>query len=249
MEIRRTQIAPAGGGGGGEGGAVDSVNGQTGVVVLDKADVGLGNVNDTTDLGKPLSTATTTALAGKQNVDADLTAIAGLTHANDTIIQTAGGAWAARTPAQVKTTLALSKADVGLNLVDNTADTAKPVSSATLTALNAKAPLASPAFTGTPTGITKAHVGLGSVDNTADTAKPISTFTQAALNNKTALSVDGTFAATFDIDTTPITPGDIGAQPAGDYVTSSTITEMVTLTQAAYDLLTPDPDTFYVVVG
>jgi hypothetical protein len=93
----------------------------------------------------------------------------------------------------VKTTLALAKADVGLSLVDNTADTAKPVSSATLTALNAKAPLASPAFTGTPTGITKAHVGLGSVDNTADTAKPISTFTQAALDlkaNKTTIDVE-----------------------------------------------------------
>lgn len=32
---------------GGGGGAVDSVNGQTGVVVLDKSDVGLGNVPDT----------------------------------------------------------------------------------------------------------------------------------------------------------------------------------------------------------
>jgi hypothetical protein len=70
---------------------------------------------------------------------------------------------------------------VGLGAVDNTADTAKPVSTAQQTALNLKAPLASPAFTGTPTGITKAHVGLGSVDNTADTAKPVSTAQATAI--------------------------------------------------------------------
>lgn len=51
-------------------------------------------------------------------------------------------------------------------------------------ALDAKAPLASPAFTGTPTGITKAHVGLPNVDNTSDAGKPISTATQAALDGK-----------------------------------------------------------------
>jgi hypothetical protein len=47
------------------GGAVDSVNGQTGVVVLTKSDIGLGNVDNTSDLNKPISTATQTALDGK----------------------------------------------------------------------------------------------------------------------------------------------------------------------------------------
>lgn len=55
-------------------------------------------------------------------------------------------------------------------------------------AIDAKAPLASPAFTGTPTGITKSHVGLGSVDNTADSAKPVSTAQQAALDLKANLA-------------------------------------------------------------
>lgn len=45
----------------------------------------------------------------------------------------------------------LSKNDVGLSSVDDTSDANKPVSSAQQTALNLKAPLASPAFTGTPT--------------------------------------------------------------------------------------------------
>ncbi len=44
---------------------------------------------------------------------------------------------------------ALTKASVGLGSVDNTADAAKPVSTAQQTALNLKAPLANPQFTGT----------------------------------------------------------------------------------------------------
>src|SRR5690606_16406421 len=48
------------------GAPVQSVNGDTGVVVLDKSDVGLGNVDNTSDLNKPISTATQTALNGKQ---------------------------------------------------------------------------------------------------------------------------------------------------------------------------------------
>lgn len=53
----------------------------------------------------------------------------------------------------------LVKGDVGLGNVDNTADTAKPVSTAQQTALNLKANLASPTFTGTVSGITAAMVG------------------------------------------------------------------------------------------
>ncbi|MFM7982734.1 MAG: hypothetical protein ACKPKO_25765, partial [Candidatus Fonsibacter sp.] len=72
----------------------------------------------------------------------------------------------------------------GLGNVDNTADADKPISNATQTALNLKAPLASPVFTGTVSGITKAMVGLGNVDNTADASKPISSAVQGALDGK-----------------------------------------------------------------
>lgn len=58
-----------------------------------------------------------------------------------------------------------AKSDVGLGSVDNTADTAKPVSTAQQTALNLKANLAGPTFTGTVGGITAGMVGLGSVEN------------------------------------------------------------------------------------
>ncbi|MCD0475709.1 hypothetical protein LPB87_15025 [Flavobacterium sp. EDS] len=48
--------------------AVVSVNGQQGIVTLNKNDVGLGNVDNTADLSKPISTATQTALNLKANL-------------------------------------------------------------------------------------------------------------------------------------------------------------------------------------
>lgn len=121
------------------GGAVDSVNGQVGVIVLSAADVG--------------AVPTTRTVAGKA----------------------------------LSSNVTLSKADVGLSNVDNTSDSAKPVSSATQTALDLKAPLASPTFTGTVSGVSKAHVGLGNVDNTADMAKPVSTAQATAIATKVPL--------------------------------------------------------------
>jgi len=48
---------------------------------LSKSDVGLGNVDNTSDANKPISTATQTALNAKQAADAELSALAGLTSA------------------------------------------------------------------------------------------------------------------------------------------------------------------------
>lgn len=60
---------------------VKSVAGKTGIVSLVKADVGLSNVDNTSDADKPISTATQTALNAKQAADAELSALAGLTSA------------------------------------------------------------------------------------------------------------------------------------------------------------------------
>jgi hypothetical protein len=48
--------------------AVASVSGRTGAVTLTKSDVGLTNVDNTSDLGKPVSAATQTALNSKANL-------------------------------------------------------------------------------------------------------------------------------------------------------------------------------------
>ena len=149
-------IAPAGGGGGistedavdavatalTEGTGIDLVydDGAGTITVtvdktemsLTKSDVGLGNVDNTTDAAKPVSTATQTALDAKQPLDSDLTTIAALTATTDNMILSVGvGVDVERTPATVKTALSL-------NNVDNTADTAKPVSTAQATAIALK---------------------------------------------------------------------------------------------------------------
>ena len=112
---------------------------------LTKADVGLDLVNNTSDASKPISTATqtaldtkadsvatTSALSTRQPLDADLTAIAALTATTGNVIQSVASAWASRTPTELKVTLSLDN-------VNNTSDANKPVSTATLTALNLKA--------------------------------------------------------------------------------------------------------------
>lgn len=59
--------------GGGGGGAVDSVNGKTGVVTITKSDIGLSNINNTSDLNKPISTATQNSLNSINNDLSNLT--------------------------------------------------------------------------------------------------------------------------------------------------------------------------------
>lgn len=54
----------------GPGGAVQSVNGKTGAVSLGQADVGLGQVDNTPDLDKPVSAPTQEALDGKADKSA-----------------------------------------------------------------------------------------------------------------------------------------------------------------------------------
>lgn len=147
-------------------GAVASVNGKTGVVVLDPTDVG----------------AATSAQGDKA----------------DTAVQPAG----------------LTKSAVGLSNVDNTSDANKPVSTATQTALNLKAPLANPAFTGTVTGITATMVGLGNVNNTSDVNKPVSTAQQTALNLK--LNTASTFTNTLTSGTNASITQDVAVTPTAN---------------------------------
>lgn len=90
----------------------------------------------------------------------------------------------------------LAKADVGLANVDNTADSAKPISTAQQMALDAKAATttltAHTGSTSNPHAVTKAQVGLANVDNTSDAGKPVSTVQRTALDAKQATLVSGT---------------------------------------------------------
>lgn len=90
-----------------------------------------------------------------QPLDSDLTAIAALDSSLSGVIASDGSGWVRKTYSALKTALSLVKGDVGLGNVDNTADTAKPVSTAQQAALDLKANLASPALTGSPTAPTQ----------------------------------------------------------------------------------------------
>jgi len=71
-------------------GDVTSVAGRVGAVTLTKTDVDLANVDNTSDANKPVSTAQQAALDAKQDVDATLTALAGLTTAANQVILSTG---------------------------------------------------------------------------------------------------------------------------------------------------------------
>lgn len=130
-----------------------------------KEQVGLGNVDNTADVDKPISDAVQEALDTKADVtDFD-------SHVEDT-----------DNPHSV------TKEQVGLGNADNTADLDKPISTLTQAALDLKATAADLEShiedVDNPHSVTKSQVGLGNVDNTSDVNKPISTATQAALDLK-----------------------------------------------------------------
>jgi hypothetical protein len=88
------------------------------VAALTKSSVGLGNVDNTADVSKPVSTATQTALDAKL-----ASATAATTYAP------------IESPTFTGTVSGVTKAHVGLANVDNTADASKPVSTAQATAI------------------------------------------------------------------------------------------------------------------
>lgn len=127
---------------------------------------------------------------------------------------------------------ALTKSSVGLANVDNTSDADKPVSTATQTDLDLKAPLANPTFTGTVSGVTKAHVGLGDVNNTSDSAKPVSTATQTALDLKANLA-GPTFTGTTTTDDL-VVDGDFTVNGTNFSASATSITIEDNLVQIAH---------------
>lgn len=180
---------------------------------LNKDAVGLSNVDNTSDLNKPISSAAQAALDAKSNDDH--------THAQNEITglvtDLAGKepTITAGTTAQYwrgdKTWQTLNKSAVGLGNADNTSDANKPISTAAQAALDVKQPLDSdltdiaglapsdnnvlqrksgawthrtPAQLKTDLSLVKGDVGLSNVDNTSDVNKPVSTAQQAALDLK-----------------------------------------------------------------
>ena len=214
-------------------------------VATARTNLGLGNVNNTSDASKPISTATQLALDGKAPSthvgatgtahgsattlvagfmsSADKTKLDGVaTNANNYSHPTGDGNLhvpATGTTNSGKVLKAgatagslgwgtLNKADVGLGSVDNTADVAKPISTAQQTALDLKAPLNSPALTGTASitaatsapALTITQTGTGDALRVEDSASPDSTpFVIDASGNVAIKSSTGITGASLTI--------------------------------------------------
>jgi hypothetical protein len=179
-----------------------------------RANLGLGNVDNTSDASKPISAATQTALDLKASaamlaahiaitVDTNMLATkAALTDLNDYA--------PIASPTFTGSVSGISKSMVGLGFVDNTSDTAKPVSTKTQAALDLKsntlevtaalelkansatidslfalkAPLLSPSLTGVPTAPT-------AIAGTNSTQIATTAYTDAAIAVATAGATSG----------------------------------------------------------
>lgn len=170
--------------------ATNHINNKSNPHGVTKSQIGLGNVNNTSDANKPVSTAQATAIADAKKAGTDAQATAD--EAKDAISDHTSNK---SNPHSV------TKSQVGLGNVDNTSDANKPVSTAQATAIadakkagtDAQSAIdAHEALTNNPHGVTAAQVGLGNVPNVStNNQKP--TFTAAsslsALTSGNTLSV------------------------------------------------------------
>ena len=163
-------------------------------VILSKADVGLGEVDNTSDADKPVSTLTQLALDKKvdKQTGYSLISTAALTKLNNLPSQSELSGELQTLSGNISDHVAdkdnpheVTKTQVGLGNVDNTSDADKPVSTATQTALDGKVSKTTTVnghALDTDITILKSDVGLGNVDNTSDLDKPVSTAQQAAID-------------------------------------------------------------------
>lgn len=151
------------------------VNNKTNPHSVTKSQVGLGNVDNTSDADKPVSSKQAVAI----NAVEDQITLHKDNKSNPHVV---------------------TAAQIGLGNVDNTSDMDKPVSTAQAASINvAKDDItAHKNNKSNPHAVTAAQVGLGNVDNTSDANKPVSTAQQAALDEKID-KIGGTFSGNVTI--------------------------------------------------
>ena len=183
-----------------------------------KTAVGLGNVDNTSDADKPVSTATATALSAKLNTSAkgvagglaeldgggkvpvsqlpnSIMEYQGVWNASTNTPTLANGTGSAGDVYRVSvagTALSLDFA-VGDYVIYNGSTWEKSDTTDAVASVSGR--------TGNVT-LTKADVGLSNVDDTSDASKPVSTATQTALNAKEGTITAGTTAQYFRGDKT-----------------------------------------------
>lgn len=119
-------------------------NYRTGEINISPANIGLGNVDNTSDADKPISTATETALAGKVDKETNKSLMTADEHTKLSGIETGAqvntvtGVKGSNEAEYRTGNVSITKGNVGLGNVDNTADADKPISTAAQTALDGK---------------------------------------------------------------------------------------------------------------
>jgi len=208
----------------------------TGTVVLrDSTDT---LTNKSISLGSNTVTSTLAQL-NTAVTDADVASLAGTeTLTNKTL-----------TSPVINTPTGISKTDVGLANVDNTTDANKPVSTATQTALDLKAPLASPTFTGTvtlPTGTVTSSMILDGTIATADIADAAVTSAKIANDTIAAVNIAGDAVtsskiASNAVETAKINDGAVtSAKIADGTIVNGDINASAAIAQSKIDGLTTD---------
>lgn len=137
---------------------------------LNKSSVGLGNVDNTSDLDKPISTLTQEALDEKQDAEA------GKGLSTNDFDTPSRDKLSSLKPIQAGTNLSFDETTSPGTIIINASGGG---GSGTVQTVNSIGPDGAGNVQ-----IAKSDIGLGNVDNTSDLNKPISTATQVALDNK-----------------------------------------------------------------
>jgi len=183
---------------------VQTVNGYTGSVNIAKSDIGLGYVDNTSDVTKPVSNPTQAALNLK--LDANKVGVASGVASLNALGKVPTDQIPAISFSSVKVLnsqadmLALSSAVVGSVVIRTDVNKNYVLAQSNPSVLANWIELLTPAppvqtvngYSGNVT-IAKSDIGLGNVDNTTDASKPVSVATQSALDLK-ANSTDMTTA-------------------------------------------------------
>lgn len=199
---------------------------RTGNVNLTKANIGLGNVDNTSDANKPISTATQTALDNKVDkvtgkglsandfTDALLSKLNGIESGAQ--VNTVTGVKGNSESTYRTGNINITKAHIGLGNVDNTSDANKPISTATQTALDAKVDKV--------TGM-----GLSTNDFTTAEKNKLSGIESGAQVN-TITGVKGNAESSYRTGNVNLTPANLGAVPTSRTVNGHALSANVTVT-------------------
>lgn len=199
------------------GGAVDSVNTKTGAVVLTQDDIASGTTNKAYTAAEQTKLSGIEASANNYSLPTASTSVLGGVKVDGSTINITGGVISSAAVGGVSSVagktgaVTLDKTDVGLSDVDNTTDVGKPVSTATTTALNLKANLASPTFTGTVTVPTPATTTAAATKAYVDTTRTVAQGGTGRTTSTTAYGVltAGTTATGAHQTVSPGTTGQV----------------------------------------